>query len=154
MKTSCARSCRCCCAPTPARWTGSFTLPSWDMAAFSRAGWYQPLDQYIHSDLTAPDWEFADFFPNILKTHQAKGEQIGMPITIELQTLFYNKAMLAAKRLNAPKTLEELMAAAKALNDPTGNVAGFVTRGDGVQAVYTLAPFIFGLWRALARRQG
>jgi multiple sugar transport system substrate-binding protein len=122
---------------------GFFTLPSWDMAAFSRAGWYQPLDQYIHSDLTAPDWELSDFFPNILKTHQAKGEQIGVPITIELQTLFYNKALLAAKQLNVPKTLEELMAAAKALNDPTGDVAGFVTRGDGVQAVYTLAPFIF-----------
>jgi multiple sugar transport system substrate-binding protein len=42
-----------------------------------------------------------------------------------------------------PKTLDELMTAAKTLNDPAGNVAGFVTRGDGVQAVYTLAPFIF-----------
>jgi multiple sugar transport system substrate-binding protein len=122
---------------------GFFTLPSWDMAAFSRAGWYQPLDQYIHSDLTAPDWDFADFFPNILKTHQAKDEQIGVPITIELQTLFYNKAMLAAKQLAAPKTLDELIAAAKTLNDPAGNIAGFVTRGDGVQAVYTLAPFVF-----------
>jgi multiple sugar transport system substrate-binding protein len=122
---------------------GFLTLPSWDMAAFSRAGWYEPLDKYIHSDLTAPDWDFADYFPNILKTHQSAGEQIGVPITIELQTLFYNKAMLAAKQLAAPKSLDELMAAAKALNDPAGNVAGFVTRGDGVQAVYTLAPFVF-----------
>lgn len=122
---------------------GFFTLPSWDMAAFSRAGWYEPLDKYIHSDHTAPGWDFADFFPNILKTHQVKGEQIGIPITIELQTLFYNKTILAAKQLAVPKTLTELMAAAKALNDPKGNVAGYVTRGDGVQAVYTLAPFIF-----------
>lgn len=122
---------------------GFFTLPSWDMAAFSRAGWYEPLDKYLHSDLTAPDWDFADFFPNILKTHQVGGEQIGVPITIELQALFYNKAMLGTKQLAAPKTLDELMTAAKALNDPNGNVAGFVTRGDGVQAVYTLAPFIF-----------
>ncbi len=122
---------------------GFFTLPSWDMAAFSRAGWYEPLDKYIHSDLTAPDWDFADFFPNILKICAAKGEQIGIPITTELQALFYNKAMLAAKQLAAPKTLDELMAAAKTLNDPASNVAGFVTRGDGVQAVYTLAPFIF-----------
>ena len=41
------------------------------------------------------------------------------------------------------------MAAAKALNDPSGNVAGFVTRGDGVQALYTFAPFLFaygGRW--------
>ncbi|MBV8492711.1 MAG: sugar ABC transporter substrate-binding protein [Alphaproteobacteria bacterium] len=128
---------------------GFFTLPSWDMAAFSRAHWYEPLDTYIHSDLTAPDWDFADYFPNILKTHQVNGEQIGVPITIELQTLFYNKKMLATKQLGVPKTLDELMRAAKTLNDPQGNVAGYVTRGDGVQAVYTLAPVIFaygGRW--------
>ena len=128
---------------------GFFTLPSWDMAAFSRAHWYEPLDKYIHSDLTAPDWDFADYFPNILKTHQVNGEQIGVPITIELQTLFYNKKMLTAKQLAAPKTLDELMKAAKAVNDPQGNIAGYVTRGDGVQAVYTLAPVIFafgGRW--------
>jgi len=128
---------------------GFFTLPSWDMAAFSRAGWYEPLDKYIHSDLTAPDWDLADYFPNILKIHQVKGEQIGIPITTELQTLFYNKAMLREKQLDPPKTLDALMAAAKALNNPKANIAGFVTRGDGVQAVYTLAPFIFaygGRW--------
>lgn len=128
---------------------GFFTLPSWDMAAFSRAGWYEPLDKYIHSDLTAPDWDFSDFFPNILKIHQTGGEQIGIPITTELQTLFYNKAMLASKQVALPKTLDDLMAAAKILNNPQENVAGFVTRGDGVQAVYTLAPFIFaygGRW--------
>jgi multiple sugar transport system substrate-binding protein len=128
---------------------GFFTLPSWDMAAFSRAKWYEPLDKYIHSDLTAPDWDLADFFPNILKIHQAGGEQIGVPITIELQALFYNKKMLAAKQATVPKTLDELMNAAKALNDPQGNIAGYVTRGDGVQAVYTLAPFVFafgGRW--------
>jgi multiple sugar transport system substrate-binding protein len=122
---------------------GFFTLPSWDMAAFSRAGWYEPLDKYIHSDLTAPDWDFADYFPNILNTHKTNGEQIGIPITIELQTLFYNNAMLAAKRLDPPKTLDQMAAAAKALNDPKNSVAGYVSRGDGVQAVYTLAPFVF-----------
>ncbi len=52
---------------------GFFTLPSWDAAAFSRAGWYAPLDKFIHSDQTAPDWDFADFFPNILKIHQQNG---------------------------------------------------------------------------------
>jgi multiple sugar transport system substrate-binding protein len=40
---------------------GFFTLPSWDAAAFARAKWYQPLDQFIHSDLTSPDWDFPDF---------------------------------------------------------------------------------------------
>jgi multiple sugar transport system substrate-binding protein len=128
---------------------GFFTLPSWDAAAFSRARWYEPLDKYIKSDLTAPDWDFADFFPNILKIHSNGGEQIGVPITVELQTLFYNKAMLQAKNVQVPTTLDEMLVAAKALNDPNNNVAGYVTRGDGVQAVYTIAPFLFafgGRW--------
>jgi multiple sugar transport system substrate-binding protein len=128
---------------------GFFTLPSWDAAAFSRAGWYEPLDKLIHSDLTAPDWDFADFFPNILKIQQYDGGQIGIPITIELQTLFVNKAMLQAKNLTAPTTLDQLMSTAKALNEPGKDLCGIVTRGDGVQAVYTLAPFLFafgGRW--------
>jgi multiple sugar transport system substrate-binding protein len=128
---------------------GFFTLPSWDAAAFSRAKWYQPLDQLIKSDLTAPDWDYADFFPNILKIHSAGGEQVGIPITIELQTLFFNKSMVAAKQVGVPKTLDEMLAAAKALDDRKNGIAGYVTRGDGVQAVYTIAPFLFafgGRW--------
>ncbi len=122
---------------------GFFTLPSWDAAAFSRAGWYAPLNKFISSDLAAPDWDFADFFPNILKIHQQNGVQIGIPITIELQALFTNKSMLAAKQLAVPATLDALMDTAKALNDPAKDLAGIVTRGDGVQAVYTFAPVLF-----------
>src|SRR5215813_15031641 len=128
---------------------GFFTLPSWDAAAFSRANWYQPLDQLISSDLTSPDWDFSDFFPNILNIHRVANEQIGIPITIELQTLFFNKSMLQAKQVAAPKTLDDMLAAAKALDDRKNGVAGYVTRGDGVQAVYTIAPFLFafgGRW--------
>jgi multiple sugar transport system substrate-binding protein len=128
---------------------GFFTLPSWDGAAFSRANWYQPLGQFISSDLTSPDWDFSDFFPNILNIHRAAGEQIGIPISIELQTLFFNKSMLRARQVGVPKTLEEMLAAAKALDDRKIGVAGYVTRGDGVQAVYTIAPFLFafgGRW--------
>ena len=96
---------------------GFFTLPSWDATAFSRARWYVPLDKLIHSDATAPDWDFADFFPNIAKIHVVAGEQIGMPITIELQALFCNKAMLAAKQLIAPATLDALMGTATKLKN-------------------------------------
>jgi multiple sugar transport system substrate-binding protein len=128
---------------------GFFTLPSWDGAAFSRAHWYAPLEPLIASDLTAPDWEFADFLPNILNIHRLNGQLLGIPISTEVQALFYNKAMMTAKGISPPTTLETLVSAAKALNDPSANVAGFVTRGDGVQALYTFAPFLFaygGQW--------
>jgi len=128
---------------------GFFTLPSWDGAAFARARWYTPLEPLIGSDLTSPDWELADFFPNILNIHRQGGQLMGIPISTEVQALFYNKAMLQQKGIAPPTTLEALMAAAKALNAPTDNLAGFVTRGDGVQALYTFAPFLFaygGRW--------
>ncbi len=57
--------------------------------------------------------------------------------------------MLSAKQLAIPATLDALMTTAKALNDPGKDIAGIVTRGDGVQAVYTFAPFLFafgGRW--------
>jgi multiple sugar transport system substrate-binding protein len=126
-----------------------FTLPSWDGAAFSKAHWYAPLEPLISSDLTAPDWDFSDFFPNILNIHRLNGQLLGIPISTEVQALFYNKAMLAAKSIAPPTTLDTLMSAARALNSPADNVAGFVTRGDGVQALYTFAPFLFaygGRW--------
>ncbi len=116
----------------------------------TRAKWYAPLDKLIHSDATAPDWDFADFFPNIAKIHVIDGEQIGVPITIELQALFYNKAMLAAKQLSPPTTLDALMDSATKLKDAAQDVSGVVTRGDGVQAVYTFSPFLFafgGRWQ-------
>ena len=128
---------------------GFFTLPSWDGASFSRARWYAPLEPLIASEYTAPDWEIGDFFPNILNIHRQSGQLLGIPISTEVQALFFNKAMLEAKGIAPPRTLESLMSAAKALNDPAGNVAGFVTRGDGVQALYTFAPFLFaygGRW--------
>lgn len=126
-----------------------FTLPSWDGAAFSRARWYAPLEPMISSEFTDPDWDFTDFFPNILNIHRLNGQLLGIPISTEVQALFYNKAMLQAKGIAPPTTLDALIAAAKGLNDPAGNVAGFVTRGDGVQALYTFAPFLFaygGRW--------
>lgn len=128
---------------------GFFTLPSWDGAAFTKAHWYQPLEPMINSDLTAPDWDFADFFPNILNIHRQAGQLMGVPISTEVQALFFNKAMLQEKNVTPPTTLDALMAAAKALNNPGANVAGYVTRGDGVQALYTFAPFLFaygGRW--------
>src|SRR5689334_17939168 len=92
---------------------GFFSLPSWDRAAVSRARWYAPLEPLISSDLTSPDWDIADFFPNILNIHRQNGQLCGIPISTEVQALFYNKALLAAKGITPPTTLETLMAAAK-----------------------------------------
>ncbi len=135
---------------------GFWTLPSFDMVAFSKAGWYEPLDRYIQSrDLTHPDFDFHDFFPNVLKIAQWGGVQIGIPAWTELQLLFYIKEEFEKKKVSVPRTLEQFVEAAKILNDRRRNFAGYVSRGQARQAVYTLAPFIFaygGRWQNEAGR--
>lgn len=125
---------------------GYMSLTSWDGLAFLESGWYEPIEPYIKSsDLTAPDFNVADFFPNTLKIATVKDTLIGVPLYPEVQLLYYNKEKLDAKGVKVPETIEELVAAAEKLHDPGANFAGYVSRGDGIQAVYTLAPFIFAL---------
>ncbi|HVH70768.1 MAG TPA: sugar ABC transporter substrate-binding protein, partial [Candidatus Dormibacteraeota bacterium] len=135
---------------------GFWTLPSFDVVPFSKAGWYEPLDKYIQSkDLTHPDFDFKDFFPNVLKIAQWGGVQIGIPAWTELQLLFYNKEEFEKKKVSVPRTLDQFVEAAKTLNDRRRNLAGYLSRGQARQAVYTLAPFVFaygGRWQNEAGR--
>ena len=57
--------------------------------------------------------------------------------------------MLAAKQLARAADARRADGGGEGAQRSPSNVAGFVTRGDGVQAVYTLAPFLFaygGRW--------
>ena len=122
------------------------SLPSWDAEAFSQAGWYEPIQPYIDSkDLTSPDYDFKDFFPTCIEIATVKKQLIGVPLYPEVQLLYYNQDLFQAKGVKVPETLDEFTAAAEKLYDKNANVAGYVSRGDGVQAVYTIAPFLFAL---------
>jgi len=59
--------------------------------------------------------------------------------------IFYDKEKFAAKKLKVPETIDEFVAAAEKMYDKQTKYAGYVSRGNGIQAVYTLAPFVFGL---------
>lgn len=129
---------------------GYMTLPSWDGQAFSKAGWYEPLEKYVNDpNLTAPDYDLKDFFPNTLAIDTINRTLIGIPLYPEVQMLFYDRDRLQEKGVKVPETLDDFVAAAAKLNDRGSGYAGYVSRGEGIQAVYTLAPFIFaegGRW--------
>lgn len=124
---------------------GYMSLTSWDGKSFAKAGWYEPIKPFVTSkELTAPDYDFADFFPNTVQIATVDGTLIGVPMYPEVQMLYYNQPALEKAALKPPETFDDLVAAAKKLTDKSNNTYGFVTRGDGAQLPYTLAPFIFG----------
>ncbi len=129
---------------------GYMSLTSWDGEAFWAAGWYEPIHKYLGSaDLTDPQFDIGDFFPNTLKIATVRGTLIGIPLYPETQLLYYDKEKFAQRGVAVPKTIEEFVAAAKTLYDQNANFAGYVSRGEGLQAVYTIAPFLFaegGRW--------
>ena len=125
---------------------GFMSLPSWDGMAFYQSGWYEPVEKFLKSpDLTSPDFDFKDFFPSCIQIATVKNTLVGVPLYPEVQMLYYAKEKLQQKKLKVPETFEEFAAAAEKLYDKNTKYAGYVSRGDGIQAVYTLAPFVFGM---------
>lgn len=129
---------------------GYMSLTSWDGEAFWKAGWYEPLETYAHSPtLTNPEFDIADFFPNTLKIATVHNTLIGIPLYPEEQLLYYNPEVLAAKGVSVPQTIDQFTEAAATLYDKSSGFAGYISRGEGLQAVYTIAPFLFaegGRW--------
>ncbi|MDA8052141.1 MAG: sugar ABC transporter substrate-binding protein [Rhodospirillales bacterium] len=129
---------------------GYMSLTSWDGEAFWAAGWYEPIAKYLGStNLTNPGFDVQDFFPNALKIATLHGTLIGIPLYPEVQLLYYDKEQFAKHGVAVPNTIKEFMAAAGTLYDKRSDFAGYVSRGEGLQAVYTIAPFLFaegGRW--------
>jgi len=125
---------------------GFMSLSSWDGVAFYESKWYEPVEKYLKNpELTSPDFDFNDFFPNCVQIATTKDTLIGVPLYPEVQMIFYDKEKFAAKKLKVPETIDEFVAAAEKMYDKQTKYAGYVSRGNGIQAVYTLAPFVFGL---------
>ena len=125
---------------------GYMSLPSWDGMAFYQSGWYEPVEKFLKSpDLTSPDFDFKDFFPSCIQISTIKNTLVGVPLYPEVQMIYYSKEKFQEKKLKVPETFEEFAAAAEKLYDKNTKYAGYVSRGDGIQAVYTLAPFVFGM---------
>jgi multiple sugar transport system substrate-binding protein len=73
----------------------------------------------------------------------------GIPIVTERQALYYRKDLFEAAGIEVPQTLEELEAAAAALNDPDNGVYGIALRGQRAAAVTQFSSFLYsfgGQW--------
>jgi multiple sugar transport system substrate-binding protein len=80
--------------------------------------------------LTSPDYDFSDFGgPGLKAATGPDGMLHTIPINQDLFIVFYNKQLLKNAGLSFPKTLEEFYASAKAMNDKSKGINGFVGRG-------------------------
>jgi multiple sugar transport system substrate-binding protein len=102
--------------------------------AMVKAGQCQPLD-----DLITPDVK-SDFNPGNLEVNTIDGKLYGIKMIDDMGLLYYKKSALQEKGINPPQSVDEVIAAAKALN--SGRVKGlFLGNDGGISAMNTILPW-------------
>jgi len=93
--------------------------------------WMEDLRPLIaNAGLTAPGLDMDDFSAATLRAATGADGRINvLPLNQDLFILYYNREMFAQAGLQAPKTYDELMAAAVKLTDKAKGVYGFTGRG-------------------------
>ncbi|HZY01171.1 MAG TPA: sugar ABC transporter substrate-binding protein [Dermatophilaceae bacterium] len=116
---------------------------------------YRPLQEgklfakngYL-ADLTADvktnkEWGWTDFQSGPVVATTSKGKVVGVPIITEQEVLYYRKDLLKKAGLEVPKTMDELLAAAKAIKAQNPGVAGFVARTGKSASVTQFSSFLY-----------
>jgi multiple sugar transport system substrate-binding protein len=127
------------------------TMPGQEGLKYMRAGWYQPVDEFLKDpSLTAADYGWNDFLDKARDAMVIEGKTIGPPIQIENSALMYRKDVFQKYNVKVPTTLDELEAAAKALNgkamtDDGQPGFGFVARGKRAAATSQFAGMLYAM---------
>ena len=82
------------------------------MVDFANAKFLQPLDARIDG---TPEYDAADFFPSLTQITTVDNVRYGVPFYNYALGYLYNTDDLAQAKLEAPKTLDELVSTSKAL---------------------------------------
>ena len=93
--------------------------------------WVEPLDKYLNDPtLTDAAWfDYGDILKAWREADSVDGTPYGMPFDGEVTVQVYRKDLYAAKGLKPAETYDELLANAKALNDPANRLHGLAMRG-------------------------
>lgn len=128
----------------------------WALGQAISAGWLEPLGPMWENAKLADKtwWDEADLFESSRAYQKwGDGNQYVLSVTAEAQTLFANKTLLDAKGVAVPTTMDELLAAAKALK--TDDVAGIAMRAkSGEGATWPAGGFVFTYGGALIGADG
>jgi multiple sugar transport system substrate-binding protein len=119
------------------------TRPLQEGRLFAKNKYYEFLDNYIKK--ADASWDWKDFPASTVNAVTFQKNIYAVPIVTEWQKLFYRKDLLQKAGIPVPKNLDELMAAAKALNNPSEGTYGIVSRGQRGAAVTQFSSYIFNL---------
>jgi multiple sugar transport system substrate-binding protein len=88
-------------------------------ALFMDEPWIAPLSEFL-LPLTerARGYDMTDFVPTALAAGAFQGVQYALPVDPNMQILTYRKDLFDQRGMKPPTTWDELLAAAKAFNDP------------------------------------
>lgn len=111
--------------------TGAYDVTSgsfWNMPEYVKAGWLQPLDNYVAK---APDaWLHKEDIPTgALDSMKVDGKLYAMPHTIIGGMFFYRKDVFKQLGLKAPQTTDDILAAAKVIKAKRPDLIPFSGRG-------------------------
>jgi len=81
------------------------------------------------AQMTPAEWDRADITQSGLAYATDDGKVSSLPWSVDLWMLYWNKELFAAKNVQYPRTVDEMVAAAQRLHDPANNVVGVVARG-------------------------
>jgi multiple sugar transport system substrate-binding protein len=105
--------------------------------AMVKAGQVEPLDDLLTDEIKA------DFHPNNLAINTIEGKLYGIKMIDDMGLLYYKKSALEGAGVAPPTTMDEVIAAAKALD--SGRVKGlFVGNDGGITGLNTILPWSAG----------
>jgi len=122
-----------------------FLLDGWLVPEYAEAGYVMPLDDLIASK-PSKFLSIDDFAPIYLDALRYDDKLWGLPYYGHVGILMYRKDIFQKKGIKVPTTTDELLAAAKALNDPPNmyGIAFRAIRGEDNTIITTSWTWVFG----------
>ena len=117
------------------------TLPSREGRQFAAASWYEDLNPLIESS-AAPDYQFDDLSPALVKAATFDDVFTGIPLNIEGPLLYYRTDLFEKCKVTPPKSLDDLESTAKSLKECSSDVTPFASRGLKPALPYTFSNFL------------
>jgi multiple sugar transport system substrate-binding protein len=111
-----------------------YVHPSW-FGEFAKAGYLAPIDSYLSDAARNPSGFSADsYLPNVLAQGKYDGKQYCLPDFVSTIVVGYRKDLFDQAGLQPPKTIDDIVSDAQALNGKNG-VAGIILPGKRTGAV-------------------
>jgi len=137
---------------------GYMIMPGQDKLYYWKAGWLQPLDDFIKdSKLTEAGWDPKDFFASFTKAASADGKQLGVVINTETSLLAYRKDLFGRFNVKVPATMKELEETAKFFHGKEVDgkkMVGITLRGKGAAATSQWVDFLYSFGGSWTNAQG